>query len=105
MVSRAETCYQMVDVLSALKPSPIPLVITDMLEAFYDEDLTEQETGMLLEKCVLRMGVLSQESPLLISVNPTTRRTNLIERLERIADMRIYLEPPRQSEEVQMGLF
>src|SRR3972149_7542518 len=64
-VSRAETCYQMVDTLQTLQPSAAPLIITDMLTSFYEKDLTEQEVGMLLKKCLDRIKYLSLFAPVL----------------------------------------
>lgn len=103
-VSRAETCYQMVDVLTWLKPSETPLVITDMLEAFDDDDLTEQEANMLLDKCINQIRLLSKTSPVLISVNALRNRPALPVSLEQIADMRIYIEAARQTHSLQMSM-
>jgi hypothetical protein len=103
-VSRAETCYQMVDVLNALKPSSTPLIVLDLLDPFDDEDLTDMETNMLLDKCILRIGELSQAAPVLISNSQPSPRASLISKLETIADMRIYLEHP-QSIQAQMAMF
>jgi hypothetical protein len=104
-VSRAETCYQMVDVLNALKPSSTPLLVLDLLDPFDDEDLTDMETNMLLDKCILRLGELSEAAPVLISISQSSPRANLISKLETIADMRIYLEQAQPSAQAQMEMF
>lgn len=92
LVSRAETCYQMKDVLAALEPSPVPIVITDMLESFYEEDLTPQEVTLLLQKCVKRIHQLSETAPVLISANGDPSRPNLLELIEQNSDERFYFQ-------------
>lgn len=98
-VSRAETCYQMLDVLEALQPSPAPLVITDMLESFYEEDLTPQEVNMLLQNCLKHIVQLSETAPVLISAGGDASRPNLLELLERNADTRFYFQPAENETE------
>lgn len=104
LISRAEVCYQMVDVLTALKADPIPLIICDMLDAFYDEDLTEQEVGRLLQKCLRRIETLSQQAPVLIGISSDRRRPELAQAVEEIADMRIYLESGKPMPDLQMSM-
>lgn len=103
-VSRAETCYQMLDVLQALKPSAAPLVITDMLASFYEDDLTMQEITMLLQNCLAQVQRISELAPVLIGANADALRPNLIEMLERHADMRFYFEPSNPPKELQTVL-
>lgn len=92
-VSRAETCYQMFDVLSALAPSTMPLVITDMLEPFYEEDLSIAEVNLLLKKCLECIKELSLAAPILISAGGDPSRPSLLEMLEQNAGMRFYFQP------------
>jgi hypothetical protein len=93
LVSRAETCYQMQDLLRALEPASIPIVITDMLEAFYEEDLTPQEVTHLLQKCIKHIHRLSETAPVLISAGGDPSRPNLLEMLEQNSDERFYFQP------------
>src|SRR3972149_7739029 len=93
LVSRAETCYQMKDVLASLEPSPLPIVITDMLESFYEEDLTPQEVTLLLQKCIKRIHQLSEAAPVLISANPDPARPDLLKLVEQNSDERFYFQP------------
>ena len=92
LVSRAETCYQMKDVLTALEPSPIPIVITDMLASFYEEDLTLKEVALLLQKCILRIHQLCNFAPVLISAAPDPSRPSLIQFIEKNSDERFYFQ-------------
>ncbi len=92
-VSRAETCYQLQDVLATLSPSPVPIVITDMLESFYEEDLTLKEVTLLLQKCILHIHKLSETAPILISAIGNPSRPDLLELIERNSDDRFYFQP------------
>lgn len=93
LVSRAETCCQMQDVLAALEPRPIPIVITDMLESFYEDDLTPQEVTLLLQKCIKHIHKLSVPAPVLISAGGNPSRPDLLELVEQNSDERFYFQP------------
>jgi hypothetical protein len=93
LVSRAETCFQMQDVLAYLEPSSSPIVITDMLESFYEKDLSVNEVSLLLKKCVRRIHQLSETAPILISAESNAERPVLLETLERLCDQRFYFQP------------
>ncbi|MGH2583166.1 MAG: hypothetical protein ACRDFQ_09775 [Anaerolineales bacterium] len=103
-VSRDETCYQMQDVLQALKPSAAPLVITDMLASFYEDDLTDREVTIVLKNCLAHIQRISETAPVLISARADAVRPALIEMLERRADMRFYFEPSNPPNELQTVL-
>jgi hypothetical protein len=104
-VSRAETCYQMVDTLQAMQPSAAPLIITDMLASFYEKDLTEQEVGMLLKKCLDRIKYLSLFAPVLIDADGDAARPQLMARLEDCADTRFYFQAAgAQPQNIQIGM-
>jgi hypothetical protein len=91
-VSRAETCYQTKDVLSALDPCGAPLVILDMLESFYEEDLSISEVTLTLRSCMERIHQLSEASPVVISASSSSERPSLIRLLEGACDQRFYFE-------------
>jgi hypothetical protein len=93
LVSRAETCYQMQDVLTALEPSPVPIVVIDMLESFYEEDLTPKEVASLLQKCIKHIHNLSEAAPVLISASGDPSRPELLELIEQNSDERFYFQP------------
>jgi hypothetical protein len=100
VVSRAETCYQMYDVLAALDSNAVPIVITDMLEAFYEEDLTPQEVTLLLQKCIRHIHRLSANAPVLISASGDLSRSNLLELVEQNSDERFYFQPSDNIENI-----
>jgi hypothetical protein len=104
LVSRAETCYQMQDVLRALQSSLMPIVITDMLDSFYEEDLTSKEVTLLLQKCILHIQRLSETAPVVISAAGDLSRPNLLELIERNADERFYFQPFDIQEILQTSL-
>jgi hypothetical protein len=105
LVSRAEVCYQMQDVLAALAPSPTPIVITDMLESFYEEDLALQEVSFLLQKCLRRIHELSETAPVLIGASGDPSRPSLLEALERNSDERFCFQPFADSEGIVQPRF
>ncbi len=96
LVSRAESCYQMLDALTSLSLGPVPLVITDFLESFYEDDLTHKEVTLLLQNCLQRIQQLSEQAPVLISARADATRPNLISLLEQFANTRFYFQPPEQ---------
>lgn len=108
-VSRAETCYQMRDVLSSLKPSQIPLVITDMLSPFTERDLTIQEVTIVLEDCIEFVHKFSETAPVLISSKHYPERPYLFSLLEQHCSMRMYFQAPRAKRapntQIQMGIY
>lgn len=100
LISRAETCFQMQDVLAYLEPDPSPIVITDMLESFYEKDLSINEVSLLLKKCVRRIHQLSETAPVLISAEGDAQRPGLLEALERHCDERFYFQPSEDLETI-----
>lgn len=105
LVSRAETCYQMQDVLAALEPGSAPIVIIDMLESFYEEDLTVQEVTLLLQKCLRRIQELSKTAPILIGSRGDPGRPTLIKLLEQNSDERFYFQPLERSAQIVQTVF
>jgi hypothetical protein len=101
LVSRAETCFQMFDVLRALEPDSRPLVITDMLNSFYEEDIPMSEVSPLLKDCIARIKEISQYGPVLISASGDTQRAQLMQMLEGAADSRLYFQPAENEAAAQ----
>jgi hypothetical protein len=98
-VSRAETCYQMKDVLVSLEASRTPIVITDMLESFYEEDLALKEVSLLLTTCLDQIVKLSEHAPVLIGAQANPERPTLIAMLEQYSDQRFYFEPSSEIDQ------
>ena len=103
-VSRAETCYQMLDVLEKMESSSSPLVITDTLDSFFEDDLTDNEVTLLLKKCLKHMQRLCQTAPLLIGATGDDSRSELLQMLECNSDMRFYFEPAVDAATAQMKM-
>jgi hypothetical protein len=101
LVSRAETCFQMFDVLRALEPSPAPIVITDMLNSFYEEDIPMTEVSPLLQDCITRIKEISQHGPVLIGASGNPERVQLMQMLEEAADSRLYFQAADEEAQPQ----
>jgi hypothetical protein len=70
LVARAFTCYQMTALLSNRPRTNIPLLVLDLLETFYDENVAYQECRRLLQICIEHLRRLSQNTSVLVSVHP-----------------------------------
>jgi len=84
--SRAETCIQLLDFLSEMDAHTTPLLVTDLLARFYDED--DRQVDELFFKCQVELQRLSQGCLVFVSANPKTP----LERLGHVLD-RITLQP------------
>jgi len=84
--SRAETCIQLVDFLSEMDAQTTPLLVTDLLSRFYDED--DRQVDELFFKCQVDLRRLSQDGLVFVSANPKPP----LERLGHVLD-RITLQP------------
>jgi len=92
-ISRGETCYQLLDALKQTETSPIPLVVMDMLDSFYNEDLTEREVERVLADSLAHVQRLSKKAPLLLSASANPGREQLLKALRDIAEYAIELNP------------
>ena len=84
--SRAETCTQLVDFLSEMDAHTTPLLVTDLLARFYDED--DRQIDQLFFTCSVELQRLSQDGLVFVSANPKPP----LERLGHVLD-RITLQP------------
>jgi hypothetical protein len=66
--SRAETCAQLVDFLSDLAADPMPLLVTDLLARFKDED--ERQVDELFFACQVELERLSKAGLVIVSATP-----------------------------------
>ena len=66
--SRAETCTQLVDFLCEMDANPIPLLVTDLLARFKDED--EYQVDELFFACQVELERLSKVGPVMVSATP-----------------------------------
>ncbi len=69
-VARAFTCYQMTAMLEQTLPNPMPTLIIDLLDTFYDESAPLPERRRLARRCALRLKALGKHAPVVVSLRP-----------------------------------
>jgi len=85
--SRAETCVQLVDFLSEMEADATPLLITDMLARFKDED--DDQVDELFFACQIELERLSKETLVFVSANihpPLERLEHVLARITHNLD-------------------
>lgn len=105
MISRAETCHQILHALGRLNQAPSPVVISDFLEPFRDEDLTDAEVEQVFADTLEGIRVLSANHPVLISASPGTVRNHLLGQLEQTASTRLYFNASTSSADLQSNFY
>ncbi|MBN1231319.1 MAG: hypothetical protein JXA19_05620 [Anaerolineales bacterium] len=85
-LSRAETCYQMVELLKQTEADRALTLVMDLFTTFYDEKVPDEETQQLLLESLPELERLSQPNLLIVSAEPTEERPYLHEALIKIAD-------------------
>lgn len=80
--SRAETCSQLVDFLSEMEAAPIPLLVTDLLARFKDED--ENQVDELFFACQVELERLSKTGLVMVSATPRSPLERLGFVLQRV---------------------
>jgi hypothetical protein len=105
-VSRAETCYQMLDVLETTQASQTPLMIVELLSTFYDVNLSDKEVDGILSRCLVEIHRLGR-GPLLITADNDARRPGLMEKLLNSADFLLEMVPDANEHPIspQLSLF
>ena len=81
-LSRAETCYQMVELLIHTQADQTPSLVLDLLVTFYDENVPEQDVNQLLFEAILQFRRLSQQTVVVISAHSRQNRPRLLKALE-----------------------
>ncbi len=105
-VSRAETCYQMLDALKNTPSDKTPLIVMELLSSFYDQNLSNEEVAGVLQSCVVALIHLSQTTPIIITADPDARRPQLVEQLYQLADGVVEMVPNDEPKnEAQPNLF
>jgi hypothetical protein len=69
-VARAFTCYQMTVMLEQTPPHPLPTLIIDLLDTFYDESAPLPERRRLARRCAQRLQILGKHAPVVVSLRP-----------------------------------
>lgn len=105
-VSRAETCYQMLDALKRTPADEAPLIVMELLSSFYDQNLSSEEVAGVLQSCVVALIHLSKTTPIIITADPDARRPELIDTLYKLADGIVEMIPNNEQKEIpQPNLF
>ena len=84
-LSRAETCYQMVELLMQTRADEKPTIILDLLATFYDDSVPDREINALMAEAAAQLRRLSQQAPVVIGSRPNETRPALIHVLARLA--------------------
>jgi len=109
-LSRAETCYQAVGLLSEFRENDTVTLVSDLLVTFEDESAPEKEIDELFFEGLLQLKRLATHAPVIVSAHPGRQRPHLFRALEKAAAITeghdtfpIYMPAPRQEIEVLMG--
>jgi hypothetical protein len=96
-LSRAETCYQMVELLSQTHADVVPSLVLDLLTPFYDESIPDSEINQLLFEAILALQRLSQSAAIVVSSHAGQNRPRLLKVLENALDRVEYpqVTPPQ----------
>jgi hypothetical protein len=85
-LSRAETCYQMVELLKLTPSDQTPNLVLDLLTPFHDEGVPEREINQLLFEAILEIRRLSRGAMVAISAQAGKNRPRLLKALENALD-------------------
>ncbi len=67
-LARPFTCYQMLDLLSDIRPERTPVIVLDFLHHFHNPDIPLDVRGRILQQCCKRLKYLSLLRPMLVFV-------------------------------------
>ncbi len=85
-LSRAETCYQMVELLNQTLADQTPSLVLDLLTPFQDESVPEREINQLLFEVILELRRLSRDAAVVVSAHTGQDRPRLLKVLENAVD-------------------
>ncbi len=69
-LARAFTCYQMLTLLANSPAEPVPTLVLDILDTYYDESVPLWESQRLLELSIHHLQRLRQSAPLVVTARP-----------------------------------
>jgi hypothetical protein len=84
--SRAETCYQIVELLKQTPADRTPCLVLDLLAPFHDESVPEREIDQLLFEAILELRRLGQGAMVTVSAHAGKNRPRLLKVLENTLD-------------------
>lgn len=85
VMSRAETCYQVVALLCKTKAAATPTFVSDLLLHFYDAKVRDEEAAGLFTQAVQALKQLSRGGPVIVSASPGVGRPQLYALLHKNA--------------------
>ncbi len=98
-VARAFTCYQMTVMLEQTPLLPLPTLIFDLLDTFYDESAPLAERRRLAQRCAKRLKALGRKAPVVVSLRPLppgeTDPTGLQDLIQDAADLLWHQDVPQ----------
>jgi hypothetical protein len=107
-VSRAFTCYQVLSLLGSTQAIPVPSVVLDLLNTFYDESVKAGERKRLLWACIANLKRLVRSAGGVVSIHPpavpSQTATEMLEILQASTLDSYYIVPPPPAPE-PMRLF
>jgi hypothetical protein len=107
-VSRAFTCYQVRSLLESTLATPIPFVVLDLLNTFYDESVQVGERKRLLRACTMHLERLVGAAGGVVTVHPprvpSQAAVELLEMLQSPMVDSYFIETPAPAPE-PMRLF
>lgn len=86
-LSRAETVYQMTELLKQTPSSATPTLVSDLLNPFMEDSLTTKEINQLLFECIIELHRLSKTAPVYVSSCESPTRPHLLMALSKAADL------------------
>jgi hypothetical protein len=104
LLSRAETGYQLVELLQQTPDTPAIILVSDLLSPLMDDSLREKEANQLLFECILELRRLGKTCRIWISAHHPQPRPRLLMALTNAAGQ---IEKPvleeMPSQEPQQG--
>ena len=86
LVSRAKTCFQMLDTLEHLDFDGTPLLVMDFLHSFDEDGLTTRELNRVLSDCLRMARNAAGQGPVILSIANNIGNQTLVERVLSEAD-------------------
>lgn len=97
-LSRAFTCYQLAQLIEEAPAQRSPLLILDLLNTFYDENVPLKDVERLLSRVVADLRRLASVGPVIVGAQEpraiVEERWSLLEQLQVAADSSWTLRPP-----------
>jgi hypothetical protein len=109
-LSRAFTCFQLAQLIENADTSPQPLIVLDLLQTFYDENVPLRESERLLAITISHLKRLASAGPVIVGARRPRQAVNdrwgLFEQLELASDNSLAPAlPPIERSPEQLQLF